>query len=169
MKIKSRSNLLNDIIKDAKKFPDGWKAVIGKDEKHFSNDYYIFNPKTGIYLLKEYQKNPYMVKGIGGKIARYVDENIENEISKFSSDFGIIKSNIPKISKNLKKGVPFDNILNAAIKGEDMGISMPIRGYASALKDNYKNIRNEFLNKQKRIDINFEKLAYEDGLYNSYD
>ncbi len=169
MKIKSRSNLLNDIIKDAKKFPDGWKAVIGKDEKNFSNDYYIFNPKTGIYLLKEYQKNPYMVKGIGGKIARYVDENIENEISKFSSDFGIIKSNIPKISKNLKKGVPFDNILNAAIKGEDMGISMPMRGYASALKDNYKNIRNEFLNKQKRIDINFEKLAYEDGLYNSYD
>jgi hypothetical protein len=169
LKIKSRSNLLNDIIRDAKKYPKGWKAVIGKDENRFSDDYYIFNPNSGIYLLKEYQKNPYKVKGIGGKIARYVDDNVENEISKFASDFGIIKSDILKISNNLKKGISFENILNAAVKGKDMGLSMPMRGQASASKENFNNVRNEFLNKQKRIDINFEKIASEDGLYNSYD
>ena len=76
VKIKSRINLLNEIIKDAEKYPKGWKAVIGKDEKRFSNDYYIFNPNIGIYLIKEYQKNPYEVKGLGGKIARHVDDNI---------------------------------------------------------------------------------------------
>jgi hypothetical protein len=169
LKTITRLNLLNEIIRDAKKYPKGWKAVIGKDENRFSNDYYIYNPNTGIYLLKEYQKNPYEIKGIGGKIARYVDENIENEISKFASDFGIIKSNISKISNNLKKGISFENILNAAVKGIDMGISMPMRGYASSSKDNFNLVRKEFLDKQKKIDSNFEKIASEDGLYNSYD
>ena len=81
----------------------------------------------------------------------------------------IIKSDILRISNNLKKGVSFENIINAAIEGKDMGLSMPMRGHASSSKENFKNIRNEFLNKQKRIDNNFEKIASEDGLYNSYD
>jgi hypothetical protein len=169
VKIRSRNNLLNDVIRDAKKYPKGWKAVIGKDENRFSNDYYIFNPNTGIYLLKEYQKNPFEIKGIGGKIARYVDDNIENEISKYSSDFGIVKSDILKISKNLRKGASFEKILNAALDGKDMGISMPMRGYASSSKNSYSNIRRELLDKQKKIDSNFEKIATEDGLYDSYD
>ena len=63
MKIKSRINLLNDVIKDSEKHPKGWKAVIGRDDKLFSNDYYIYNPNIGIYLLKEYKKNPYETKG----------------------------------------------------------------------------------------------------------
>ena len=169
MKIKSRSNLLNDVIRDAKKYPKGWKAVIGKDENRFSNDYYIFNPNTGIYLLKEYQKNPFEIKGIGGKIARYVDDNIENEISKDSSDFGIVKSDSLKIAKNLRNGASFEKILNSAVVGKDMGISIPMRGYASSSKNSYTNIRKELLNKQKKIDSNFEKIASEDGLYSSYD
>ena len=169
MKIKSRNQILNDVIRDAKKYPIGWKAVIGKDETRFSNDYYIFNEKSGIYLLKEYQKNPFEIRGVGGKIARYVDENVENEISKYATDFGIVKSNLLKITKNLKRGVSFEKILNAAVAGRDMGVSMPMRGFASSSKNSYKNIRNEFLNKQKKIDTNFEKIVTEDGLYNSYD
>jgi hypothetical protein len=50
-----------------------------------------------------------------------------------------------------------------------MGISMPMRGYASSSKDSYYDIRKELLNKQKKIDTSFEKIASEDGLYKSYD
>jgi len=46
---------------------------------------------------------------------------------------------------------------------------MPMRGYASSSKNSYYNIRKELLNKQKKIDSNFEKIASEDGLYSSYD
>jgi len=77
VKIKKRNEILNDVIRDGKKYPKDWKAVFGKDDKNLSRDYYIFNPNTGIYLLKEYEKNPYEIKGIGGKIARHVDEHIE--------------------------------------------------------------------------------------------
>ena len=168
MKVKSRRETLNDVVKDARKYPKGWKAIFGKDREHLSDDYYIFNPKTGIYLLKEYQKNPFEVKGIGGKIARHVDEGIVNEISKSANNFGIVQGDIRKISKNIQKGVSLQKIFNAAIEGRDMGISIPMKCHASASKDSFTNMRNTFSTKQKRIDSKFEKIATDDGLYNSY-
>jgi len=168
IKIKSRREILNDVVNDAKKHPKGWKAIFGKDQKHLSKDYYIFNPKTGIYLLKEFQKNPYELKGIGGKIARHVDEDIMNEISKSATDFGIVQGDIRKISKNIQKGVSLQKIFNAATEGKDMGISMPMKGHASSSKDSFTYIHNTFSTKQKRIDTKFEKIATDNGLYDSY-
>ena len=169
VKVKSRIETLNDVITEAKKHPLGWKGVIGKDNNRLSNDYYLFNPKSGIYLLKEYQKNPYELKGVGGKIARYVDEDVENEISKYAKDFGIIQSDIKKISTNIQKGIPIQKIFKAAIEGKDRGISMPMKGQASASEDSFCSIQNTFSIKQKKIDTKFEKIATTDGLYKPYD
>jgi len=171
VKIKSRNEILNDIIKDAEKYPKDWKAIFGKDKERLSRDYYIFNPSIGIYLLKEYQKNPFEVKGIGEKIARDVDEDIENEITKHAGDFGIIQGDIRRILKNLEKGVRLQKIFDAAIKGKgkNLGISMPVRGHASTSKDSFVNLHDILSTKQKKLDLKFEKMATEDGLYTSYD
>ena len=171
MKIKSRNEILNDIIKDAEKYPKDWKAIFGKDKERLSRDYYIFNPSIGIYLLKEYQKNPFEVKGIGEKIARDVDEDIENEITKRAGDFGIIQGDIRRILKNLEKGIHPQKIFDAAIKGKgkNLGISMPVRGHASTSKDSFVNLHDILSTKQKKLDLKFEKMATEDGLYTSYD
>lgn len=170
MEIKSRRKILDDVIKDAREHPKGWKAVFGKDKERLSRDYYIFNPNIGIYLLKEYQKNPFEIRGVGGKIARYVDENIENELSRFSNDFGIIQGDFKKILKNLEKGIDAKKMFDSAVKGKkDYGIRMPVRGHASSSEDVYKNINNELSSKQKKIDNKFEEIAEDDGLYKSYD
>ncbi len=171
MKIKSRHETLNDVIRDAKKNPKGWKAIFGKDKERLSQDYYIFHPNIGIYLLKEYHKNPYEVKGIGGKIARHVDDEIDNEISKHSSDFGIIQGDIRKILKNVEKGVPPQKIFDAALKnkGKKYGMSMPVRGHSSASEDSFNNLHNTLSTKQKKLDSKLEKIASDDGLYTSYD
>ena len=169
MKIKSRNEILNDIIKNAKKYPKDWKAIFGKDKERLSRDYYIFNPSIGIYLLKEYQKNPFEVKGIGEKIARHVDEDIENEITKHAGDFGIIQGDIRRILKNMEKGIHPQKIFEAAIKGNDMGLSMPVRGHASASEDSFTDLHDTLSTKQKRLDSKFEKIASDDGLYTSYD
>ena len=169
VKIKKRNDILNDVIRDGKKYPKDWKAVFGKDDKNLSKDYYIFNPNAGIYLLKEYEKNPYETKGIGGKIARHVDEHIEAEVSKYAGDFGIVQGDFRRILKNLEKGVEPKKIFDAAIKGKkNLGISMPVRGHASSSKDVFDNIHNNFSTKQKKLDKKFEEMATEDGLYNSY-
>ena len=151
VKVKPRNEVLNDVIRDGKKYPKDWKAVFGKDNNRLSKDYYIFNPNIGIYLLKEYEKNPFEVKGIGGKIARYVDEDIEADVAKYAGDFGIVQGDYKKIIKNLEKGVKPQKIFNAAIKGKkDLGISIPIRGHASSSEDVFKNIHNNLSQKQKK-------------------
>ena len=170
VKVKSRNEVLNDVICDGKKYPKDWKAVFGKDNKRLSKDYYIFNPDVGIYLLKEYEKNPFEVKGIGGKIARHIDEDIEDEISKYAGDFGIIQGDFKKIIKNLEKGIKPDKIFDAAIKGkDDLGLRIPVRGHASASKEVFDDICNNLSAKQKKLDEKLEKMASDDGLYISYE
>ena len=115
VKVKPRNEVLNDVIRDGKKYPKDWKAVFGKDNNRLSKDYYIFNPNIGIYLLKEYEKNPFEVKGIGGKIARYVDEDIEADVAKYAGDFGIVQGDYKKIIKNLEKGVKPQKIFTKII------------------------------------------------------
>ena len=169
MKIKSRNETLNDVIQDGEKHPKGWKAVFGKDHERLSRDYYVFNPDAGIYLLKEYNKNPFEIKGIGGKIARNVDEEIESEISKHSADFGIIQGDFQKVIKNLEKGIKPEKIFNAAFKGKkDYGLSLPIKGKASSSKEAFSNIHTTLSTNRKKIDSKLEKMAEEDGLYTSY-
>lgn len=169
MKNKSRNEILNDIIKDSKRFPDGWKAAFGKDNKLFSIDYYIFNPNVGIYLLKEYQKNPFQVTGIGTKIARHIDDDIEEKINKKSGDFGIIQGNIQKIIKNIDKGIHPQRIFEEGIKGKDLGITMPVKGKASTSENTFNYLQQTFASKQKKLNKKFEKMATDDGLYSSYD
>lgn len=169
VKIQKRNKILNEVISEGKKHPRGWKAILGRDTKRMSLDYYIFNPKSGIYLLKEYQKNPYHIEGIGGKIGRKIDEDIENQISKHSGDFGIIQGNYQKILKNLEKGIQPNKIFEAAIQGKkDLGLSLPIKGQASSSKETFNNIRQNLASKQDKIDNKFEELAKKEGLYNSY-
>ncbi len=170
MKIKNRKEILNDIIRDGKKHPKGWKAMLGEDRNRFSRDYYILNRDTGIYFLKEYNKNPFEIKGIGGKIARRVDDEIESEIEKKSGDFGIMQGDFQKILKNLEKGIKPDKIFNEAVKGKkDYGLKIPVRGKASSSKKAFSNIRSDLSDKHKKIDSKVEKMASDDGLYNSYD
>ena len=169
MKIKSRNEILNDVVKEGKKYPTNWKAVFGKDKKRLSRDYYIFNPNIGIYLLKEYEKNPFEIKGLGGKIARNIDDDIEADISKNAGDFGIIQGDFQKIIRNLEKGIKPEKIYDAAIKGKkDLGISMPVKGHASTSEDIFNDINNILSKEQRRLDKKLEIMASDDGLYSSY-
>ncbi len=169
MKIKPRSELLNDLIRDSKKKSEGWKAAFYKDSNLLSNDYYILNPNVGVYLIKEYQKNPFRIEGIGSKIARKVDEDVEESIIKNSGDFGIVQGDINKIVKNIKKGVHPQTILEQGIKGKDMGIKVPLKGKASSSKNTIDKLNNSYSKQKKKIDMKFSKKASDEGLYSSYD
>lgn len=169
MKSKPRNEILNDIIKDSKKYPNGWKAAFGKDNKLFSNDYYILNPNIGIYIIKEYQKNPFNVTGVGAKIARNINDEIEEEFKKNSGDFGIIQGNINKIVKNLNRGMHPQKIFEEGVKGNDLGITIPLKGKASTSDKTFQYLQETLNLKQKKINEKFQKIASNDGLYRSYD
>ncbi|MEM0467258.1 MAG: hypothetical protein QXX20_06665 [Candidatus Thermoplasmatota archaeon] len=168
MKIKQRQEVLEDIIKDSKKKPKGWKAAFGRDILAASYDYYIFNPSVGIYLIKEYQKNPYEIKGIGTKIARRIDDDIEEKVNQNAQEFGIIQGDFRKIIQNLQKGIPPEQILEAGIKGNDLGITIPVKGKASASQEIYKEMKNCYADKEKTINSRFEKMLADEGVSTAY-
>lgn len=170
MNIGTRNDTLHDIIRDAKHHPTGWKALFGKDPERFSQDSYVLHPDVGIYLLKEYQKNPFDIQGVGGKIARHVDEEVEKEISKYAGDFGIVQGNLSKILKNIEKGIHPRTIFETALRGKkkDLGIRMPVRGHASTAPRSFTHLHQTFSTKQKKLDAAFEKLATDEGLYAAY-
>lgn len=168
MKIKLRTDILSDIIRDAKKHPKGWHASFGHDTNVHSHDYYIFHPDIGIYLLKEYNKNPFETKGIGSKLARRIDDDIYESMTKKTGNFGIIQGDIQKILHNINRGIPPQEILASAIRGKDLGIKIPVQGHASTSKDTFHFLKNTFSSQQKKLRTSFEKLASDDGMYSSY-
>jgi len=169
VKIKPRNDILTDIIRDAKKHPKGWSAAFGQDSDLFSHDCYIFHPSIGIYLLKEYNKNPFEVKGIGSKLARHIDEDIEEQITRKSGDFGILQGDIKKILTNINRGIPPQQILNSAINGGDLGLTIPVQGRVSTSKDTFHSLKNTFSSQQKKLGTCFEKMVSDDGIYKSYE
>jgi hypothetical protein len=169
VKIKSRNNILKDIIRDGKKHPNGWNATFGKDTTSFSQDCYIFHPQIGIYLLKEYHKNPFEMKGLGSKLARRIDDDIHEQMQRKSGDFGIIQGDLRKILSNINRGIPPEQILQSAIKGDDLGLTIPIRGRASTSEITFHTLKNLFSLQQKKLEHCFEKMAADDGFYMSYE
>ncbi len=169
VKIKPRNDILKDIIRDGKKHPKGWNAAFGKDSTSFSHDCYIFHPDIGIYLLKEYNKNPFEVKGIGSKLARHIDDDIEEQMRKKSGDFGIIQGDIQRILTNINRGIPPEEILNSAIQGTDLGLTIPVRGRASTSENTFHSLKNTFSRQQKKLETCFEKMVSDDRLYSSYE
>jgi hypothetical protein len=169
VKIKNRADILSDIIDDSEKFPTGWKAAIGKDHQTLSHDYYIFHSDVGCYLLKEYQKNPYKRQGLGSKIARNIDEDIENTITKDAGDFGIIQGDIRRFLKNIDKGYSPQYIMQQGIKGKNFGISIPVRGKAVSSEKQFNYLREMFLSKQKSLDQKITRMLAKEGHYTGYD
>ncbi|MBN1281229.1 MAG: hypothetical protein JXA00_06235 [Candidatus Thermoplasmatota archaeon] len=168
MKIKSRKEILTDIIRDAQHHPRGWNAAFGKDPEVSSSDCFIFHPDIGIYLLKEYTKNPFETKGIGSKLARHIDDDIHEQLTKHAGDFGIIQGNIQKILFNLNKGIPPQTILRSAMHGEDLGITIPVQGSASTSQETFSALCRSFSPQHKKLASRFEHLASDDGLYTAY-
>lgn len=169
MKIKPRNLILKDIIREGKKHPKGWNAAFGQDSTSFSHDCYIFHPQIGIYLLKEYNKNPFEVKGVGSKLARHIDDDIEEQMRKKSGDFGIIQGDLRKILVNINRGIPPEHILQSAIQGDDLGLTIPVRGRASTSQNTFHSLKSSFSLQQKKLETSFEKMASDDGLYTSYE
>lgn len=168
MKIKSRNDVLSDIIHDAKKYPKQWSASFGEDAMLGSHDCYIFHPHIGVYLLKEYSKNPFEVKGVGSKLARRIDDDIEEQIIKKSGDFSIIQGDIKKIITNINKGIPPQQILRSALQGKDLGLKIPVKGHASASQDTFQDLKSRYCSQQKKLESYLEKMASDDGMYSSY-
>ena len=76
MRVRDWQDILEDVV-ESDADPAGWRAVGGDRAGGLGEDLFIGHPDAGVYQLKTYAKNPFQVDGLGTRVARRVDEDIE--------------------------------------------------------------------------------------------
>ena len=140
--MKSREEILNEIIQKGRKNPKGWKGAYRYDSRLHAHEYTFLHPEFGIYRIKEWQKNPYETIGVGEKLARKVDENLlKNRIG----NFGIVRFNpkrLEEVEEITFKTMIKEGILKLELEGEMHHMPKPLD---YELRKKNKKMDEEFL------------------------
>ncbi len=76
MRVRDWQDILEEVT-DGQADPDGWRALAGRRSDGVGEDLYLGHPAVGLYQLKTYAKNPYEVRGVGARVARKIDGDID--------------------------------------------------------------------------------------------
>ena len=76
MRIRDWQDVLAEVV-EADADPQGWRAVGGDRRRGIGEDLYLAHPGVGVFQLKTYAKNPFEVRGVGSRVARRVDEDLD--------------------------------------------------------------------------------------------
>ncbi|MFW6320991.1 MAG: hypothetical protein ACOC0Z_04015 [Halohasta sp.] len=87
MRVRDWQDVLSDVI-DGGYDPEGWRAVAGQRRDGVGEDLYLGHPAAGVYVLKTYAKNPYELQGVGTRVARKVDDGLDDLLPRRDDDAG---------------------------------------------------------------------------------
>jgi hypothetical protein len=87
MRVRDWDDILADVT-ESDADPDGWRAVAGNRARGLGEDLYLGHPRVGVYQLKTYAKNPARVRGVGARVARKVDGDIDPLLPGRDADDG---------------------------------------------------------------------------------
>ena len=76
MRVRDWQDILGEVIEESDD-RDGWRALAGQRSGGVGEDLYLGHPAAGLYQLKTYAKNPYEVRGVGARVARKIDGDID--------------------------------------------------------------------------------------------
>ncbi|PSP51209.1 hypothetical protein BRC67_07875, partial [Halobacteriales archaeon QH_3_68_24] len=76
MRVRDWQDIIADVVEsDAE--PDGWRAVGGDRAGGIGEDLYVGHPAVGVFQLKTYARNPFVVEGVGTEVARHIDDDLD--------------------------------------------------------------------------------------------
>ncbi len=177
MKIRDLNEIFDEIKEEGKKIDkkDDWWAGKARN-KEIGNEWFMGHPDVGLYQFKSYQKNPYSSTGVGAKLTKNVDDEIEKKFEKqTNSIFGVLPD---KINKNRKKRAKrlienpkhnnpsklFKNLLNTLGINIRGSLSQSRKGEPTSIQE----LKGEFDEEQKQLTNEFKKILNRDDIYNSY-
>ncbi|MES3161990.1 MAG: hypothetical protein PPP55_10550 [Halorubrum sp.] len=76
MRVRDWRDILSDVASDSTD-PDGWRAVAGSRRDGLGEDLYFGHPSVGVYHMKTYAKSPQELRGVGTRVARRVDDELD--------------------------------------------------------------------------------------------
>ncbi|MGB9955814.1 hypothetical protein ACOZ4B_05440 [Haloferax prahovense] len=78
MRVRDWQDILSEVVEDGRdRDPDAWRAVAGTRRRSLGEDLFLAHPNAGVYQLKTYAKNPYEVRGVGARVARRIDDDLD--------------------------------------------------------------------------------------------
>lgn len=166
MQVKSRQEILRELVAKSKEYPEGWKALVRKDSRLFAQEYYISHPHAGIYTLKEYQVNPFVTSGIGAHISPYVPQQWDEVHREQAGAFGILEIDIAKLLEKVTKDDRA--VIGRPLLDDDMGIRVTMHGPAHETHSSLSALGPSFASARRVVDQEFRKLMDRDGLTKSY-
>jgi hypothetical protein len=90
MRVRDWQDILEDVV-DSNAESSDWRAVAGDRTGGVGEDMFLGHPSVGVFQLKTYAKNPFEVQGVGARVARKVDDELESLFPDRNSDgrFGV--------------------------------------------------------------------------------
>jgi len=76
MRVREWEDILEDVA-ESNADPAGWRAVGGDRAGGIGEDLYLGHPEVGAYQLKTYARNPFRVEGVGARVARRIDDELD--------------------------------------------------------------------------------------------
>lgn len=76
MRVRDWQDVLDEVT-DGGHDADGWRAVAGNRPGGLGEEMVLGHPAAGVFMLKTYAKNPREVRGVGARVARKVDGDID--------------------------------------------------------------------------------------------
>ena len=87
MRVRDWDDILQEVV-ESEADPAGWRAVGGDRRGGIGEDLYLAHPAVGTFQLKTYSRNPYQVEGVGARVARHVDDELDPLFPSRGEDAG---------------------------------------------------------------------------------
>ncbi len=166
MEVKTREEILRELIERAGEYPTGWKAATRRDPESFGEEYYIFHPKAGVYEVKEYPVNPFRSSGVGAHLTPSVPSGLPRLLKEQPGTFGILEVDLAKFLRALQE-TPDQSITHLDLS-EDVGIRIPMRGPSHRASSTIRSIDASLAKKCRVVDEEFRKLLDRHGVTRAY-
>lgn len=85
MQVRDWQEIVRDVV-ESEEDAAGWEAIAGPRARGVGEDLYLAHPRSGVYQLKTYTKNPFERKGVGSKVARSLDDEIGSYLPNEGTD-----------------------------------------------------------------------------------
>lgn len=76
MRVREWEDILEDVV-ESNADPGSWRAVGGDRTNGIGKDLYVGHPGVGVFQLKTYARNPYEVQGVGTRVTRRIDDELD--------------------------------------------------------------------------------------------
>jgi len=76
MRVRDWQDILEEVV-ESDADPGGWRAVGGDRASGIGEDLYVGHPSAGVFQVKTYARNPFQVEGVGSRVARKIDDELD--------------------------------------------------------------------------------------------